>query len=492
MPAPPALARLREAFSLSSFEEELLLLCAGVELDSELAEACSRAQGGPVRPSFGLALAVLPDSHWSALAPTAPLRRWRLVEVEPAETLTAASLRIDERVLHYLAGVAHLDERLLGLVEPIASAGNLPPSRHRAAERIVAIWSRAGTMEWPPVQLCGAEPGEPRAIVAAAAGALGLAAFALRASDVPSSAAERDGLARLWEREAVLGPAALVVEREDDDPREATRAAVRFLECVRAPVVLAGLEPTPICGHAVCACGRASSWPWTSGRRSGAPRSGRRRTRSTGRSRRSRSSSRSTGRPSSRPATRCSPAGRRSRQLYAVGRRARAGAPAARRPRAADRAVRGLGRSRAPGRAARHPARDRRARAQPGARVRGLGLRGEERARPRDRRALRRPERHGQDDGGRGARAASSVSTSTASTSAPSSASTSARPRRTSGACSTRPRRAAPSSCSTRRTRCSASAARSRTATTATPTSRSATCCSAWRPTAASRSSRRT
>ena len=38
--------------------------------------------------------------------------------------------------------------------------------------------------------------------------------------------------------------------------------------------------------------------------------------------------------------------------------------------------------------------------------------------------------------------------------------------------------------CSTRPTRCSASAARSGTATTATPTSRSATCCSGWRPTA--------
>ena len=51
---------------------------------------------------------------------------------------------------------------------------------------------------------------------------------------------------------------------------------------------------------------------------------------------------------------------------------------------------------------------------------------------------------------------------------------------------------AARSCCSTRPTRCSASAARSATATTATPTSRSATCCSRWRPIAASRSSPRT
>ena len=40
-------------------------------------------------------------------APAGPLRRWRLLEVGAGETLAAAPLRIDERVLHYLAGISY-------------------------------------------------------------------------------------------------------------------------------------------------------------------------------------------------------------------------------------------------------------------------------------------------------------------------------------------------------------------------------------------------
>src|SRR5882724_7268944 len=88
-PAPPppppesdqvytALDRLQEAFSLSAFERDLLLLCAGVELDARFPELCGEAQGEPQRgfPTFGLALSALPGSFWHALSPVSPLRRF--------------------------------------------------------------------------------------------------------------------------------------------------------------------------------------------------------------------------------------------------------------------------------------------------------------------------------------------------------------------------------------------------------------------------------
>jgi len=80
---PPALAALRRTFRLSRFECDVLLLCAGVELDGSFPALCAAAQGDPRRtaPTFGLALAVLPDAHWSALRPDGPLRYWRLVDV---------------------------------------------------------------------------------------------------------------------------------------------------------------------------------------------------------------------------------------------------------------------------------------------------------------------------------------------------------------------------------------------------------------------------
>src|SRR5215213_8800981 len=141
MPAPPALETLGETVGLTPFERDLLLLCAGMELDSTLAALCAAAQGDPRRayPTFSLALAALPDAHWSALTPAAPLRHWRLVEVGTGDTLTSSPLRIDECVLHYLAGTPYLDERLVGVVDPVpASPGGLVPSQRALAERIAA------------------------------------------------------------------------------------------------------------------------------------------------------------------------------------------------------------------------------------------------------------------------------------------------------------------------------------------------------------------
>ena len=69
-----ALDRLCRLFGLSAFERDVLLLCAGVELDSGFAETVGQ-------PTVALALAKLPHAHWAALSPAAPLRHWRLIEV---------------------------------------------------------------------------------------------------------------------------------------------------------------------------------------------------------------------------------------------------------------------------------------------------------------------------------------------------------------------------------------------------------------------------
>src|SRR5271163_3202652 len=104
--APAALERLCQAFGLSMFERGIMLLCAGMELDSTFAAACATAQGDPARryPTFSLALATLREPHWSALTPAAPLRRWRLIELQnsAADSLLSTPLRITERVLHSL------------------------------------------------------------------------------------------------------------------------------------------------------------------------------------------------------------------------------------------------------------------------------------------------------------------------------------------------------------------------------------------------------
>src|SRR5690348_15868073 len=65
LPAPSTLDRLSAALALSTFERNLLLMCAGVELDSEFRGLCARASGqqtsdlsaAPVPPTLSLALA---------------------------------------------------------------------------------------------------------------------------------------------------------------------------------------------------------------------------------------------------------------------------------------------------------------------------------------------------------------------------------------------------------------------------------------------------
>jgi hypothetical protein len=243
---PPALATLSEAFSLSLFESALLLLCAGVELDSRFAPLCVVAQGNAARPypTFSLALAALPDAHWSAIAPDAPLRRWHLIElVQSDELLTRTPLRIDERVLHFLTGVTCTDGRLRGIFEILGAPSALAPLYGTVARRIADIWNatpHGGTL--PVVQLCGRSAVELRGIASTASELVGLRAAAICAADIPLPAQEREKLARLLEREAILSRSALLLETDDFDGAESKRAATAFMETMSGALIVTGQE----------------------------------------------------------------------------------------------------------------------------------------------------------------------------------------------------------------------------------------------------------
>ena len=248
MPAPPALETLATTFGLTRFERHLLLLCAGMELDATFASLCADAQGDARRsyPTFGLALAILPEPHWSALTPAAPLRHWRLVEVGAGDALTTSQLRIDERVLHDLAGTPHLDERLVGVVEPVMVAPvDLVPSHLALAEGIGATWQGTPRTSVPPtVQLCGDERAGKRMIAISVCGRLGLNLSAMPAQATPSSPDELEALLRLLEREAALSVGALLLDCEDMDASDAARlsSVTRLIERARCPLIVASRE----------------------------------------------------------------------------------------------------------------------------------------------------------------------------------------------------------------------------------------------------------
>ena len=242
MPAPPALYGIAEGFGLSGFERDTLLLCAGVELDSAIASACARAHGDTAcrYATFSLAMATLPDPHWSAITPAAPLRRWHLVEPAHPETPTTSVLRADERVLHALAGLNYLDPRIECLADPLEPTLLLPPSLRAAADRLALLWSRHGGRR---VRLHGRRRADLRAVVAAAAVRVGLQPVLLRAGDLPAAASDRDLLARICERESVLVGHCWLLEI-DDPVAEPSRSALELAKQLRGPVAVASEVPT--------------------------------------------------------------------------------------------------------------------------------------------------------------------------------------------------------------------------------------------------------
>lgn len=239
----PALDYVCDAFGLTVFERQVLLLCAGVELSATIARLCATVQGNAqfTYPTFSLALAAFPEAQWEALAPVAPLRRWRLIELVGEEGLTQSRLRIDERVLHYLTGMFYLDERLQGMIRPVAMSDALPPSQQQLAQRLVHIWSRDEV--GPVIQLVDSQPETCAAIAAVACGALGQQLYRLRAIDMPTVLAEREALTRLWEREAILSQGALLVDCEGASTSQIRQMVVPFLEGLGGQVVVMADDP---------------------------------------------------------------------------------------------------------------------------------------------------------------------------------------------------------------------------------------------------------
>ena len=251
---PDPLARLRRGFGLSPFECDVLLLCAGVELDGRFAEACAAAHGDARRelPTFALALAALPQAHYSALLPSAPLRRLGLIELrglEHSETLLACPLRIAERVLHHLVGLTYLDESLALLSEVSAPPLPLPPRYRVLSEQAVA--PAAGTEQSASVCLLyGPDRWGQQAVAGAAAAALGRRLFAVSAAALPRPVDEQAGFVRAWAREAVLGHAALFIDCHDVARPELT-ALRGLLERLAAPLFLGCREPSAPCDRPI-------------------------------------------------------------------------------------------------------------------------------------------------------------------------------------------------------------------------------------------------
>ena len=237
---PAAIDALAMIFELSPFERELLLLLAGVEMDSLLSAQCAEISGRPLHASvtFSLAMASLVEPHWSALAPSSPLRRFRLIEMEPGHGLTSASLHIDERVLHYIAGVNRLDERLESILLRKPKPEWMDEEHFRLATESIRHLD-GGAPPATVLHLCGDDPAAQENIAALVAHHAGRELYILRLEDTPAPGAEMDQFLHLWARESLLLPAFLLLQWESD---VSTTAARQLAERVSGALIIASRD----------------------------------------------------------------------------------------------------------------------------------------------------------------------------------------------------------------------------------------------------------
>jgi len=230
-----ALDRLASIFGLSPFERDLLVLCAGTGLESRYLDACAAAHrdAHATWPTFGLALSILDEPHWSSISRARPLRYWRLIEVDGA-SLLHAPLRIDERILQYLIGVPAVDERLEALVRPldVSSAANLANCSANVTDAIhlaVAYWKRMPFTREPLLLVSNHRSTRQAAFLEICRQTV-LRACSLHAADIPLAPVEREQFVRLWTRESVLSDAALCIQSDDTDNNRNLTALLNQLE----------------------------------------------------------------------------------------------------------------------------------------------------------------------------------------------------------------------------------------------------------------------
>jgi hypothetical protein len=243
--AAPALDALGECFELTSFERAVIRMTAAPELDPSFERIYAYVQDDLTsrRPRMHLALSLYGGTGldwlraWDAFLPDAPLRRYALITVEPAD----GTLGVDARIRDYLLGINRLDERATEVLRQVPAARPAPSQ----AELVVRVAQLAGgdgeRAQRLPVNLLGPRGCGKHAVARAASERLGLELYELDRSLLRLDPADRAARLRLLEREAALLGLAFYLDAaasgEDGDTLPVADGTLRGLG---APLFLGG------------------------------------------------------------------------------------------------------------------------------------------------------------------------------------------------------------------------------------------------------------
>ena len=236
---------LTQALSLSPFERDVLLLAAAPALDGRFPSLIAQANGSQalLSPTFSLALAALPDGHWSAITPDGALRKWRLIAPLTGPVHTLAPLVAEEQIWHFLLGIASTEPTVAALLVPPVQDRLLLPGQAAVAEQIVHLLSEGETHR---VQLVGATTADRAQVVAAVARRLDARVAQVRVQALPTQDPELAEFQVRLRREFIFRTSFLHLELDDLDSQERPQrvAVERLIQDHQGVLLLTGPSRT--------------------------------------------------------------------------------------------------------------------------------------------------------------------------------------------------------------------------------------------------------
>ena len=234
---------INQRFGLSPFEKDILLLCAGMELERGWGLLCGEAQGSKITnyPTFSLALSTLDYAHLDAITPDSPLRFWRLIDLKDnSNNLTTKELIIDEQIFHYLVGNKHLNQRLTGLLKLVDETFSIVPSHQNMVEQSSQIWLQS--TEIPIIHLYGSDFPSKKAIAAAIVDRFQLNLYTIAAARIPKDLDRLDLLKCFLERESILNESAFFLDCDRGSDLSQDILVSLFLDNFSCPLIISSQE----------------------------------------------------------------------------------------------------------------------------------------------------------------------------------------------------------------------------------------------------------
>ncbi len=254
---------LQEAFALSPFDLDVILIALAPEIDLRYERLYAYLQDDVTRrrPSVDLVLNLLSSSAETKLlqrghfVTEAPLVKHGIIHLiadanQLQIPLLAHYLKLDDQIVNFLLGLNRLDARLSALcerVDPTRPIDQLPLPAD--TQRALSSFMRQARTAGQPLRLCfhGPRGAGKQHAAAACAQSVGSPLLVMDLSRWQTSELDFDQMLRLALRQAWFNEAVLYVDELDvlrgEDRLSMQKSLLRALECDAGITILAGTQP---------------------------------------------------------------------------------------------------------------------------------------------------------------------------------------------------------------------------------------------------------